>query len=111
MNELFVPLFSSSYNKKGGAIESNTDVSCLLFLFPFHYSIILQQIVEKFKPPPCMVSPLFWWSHKEREQVQGSGKVTNQHEVKMVLALALWILRNDKDTDIAILSPYRAQVC
>ena len=58
---------------------------------------------------------MFWWSHNQPETSYGGGLTTNNHEVKMVVSLCLWILSHSRDDeiskdDIAILSPYRAQV-
>ena len=64
-----------------------------------------------------MQTSVFWWSHNQREDSRGSGMVINNHEVKMVVSLCLWILSHggpDEDEigkdGIAVLTPYRAQV-
>lgn len=59
-----------------------------------------------------MATSVFWWDHKELETRSGGGQIINNHEVKMVVSLCLWILSNSDlgVGDITILTPYRAQV-
>eukprot|EP00731_Ephydatia_muelleri_P030230 Em0021g753a len=60
----------------------------------------------------CMATSVFWWDHKELETRSGGGQIINNHEVKMVVSLCLWILSNSDlgVGDITILTPYRAQM-
>ena len=62
-----------------------------------------------------MATSVFWWDHNKPESSNAGGQITNNHEVKMVVALCLWILScGDQDSigkdDITVLTPYRAQV-
>lgn len=73
------------------------------------------QIVGSIASLSCMESSVLWWSHDQLESNHGRGQVINNHEVKMVVSLSLWILHHgDQDkiskNDIVILTPYREQV-
>eukprot|EP00731_Ephydatia_muelleri_P033579 Em0032g41a len=63
----------------------------------------------------CMGSSVLWWSHDQPESNPEQGQLINNHEVKMVVSLSLWILYHGEQdkiskNDIVILTPYRSQL-
>ena len=73
------------------------------FLFP----------VQSVAHPKCMPSPLLWWSYPNESGFERSanGRIWNELEAKMAATYYYWLYSEGFNPwQIAILSPYRAQV-
>ncbi len=64
-----------------------------------------------------MSTSSYWWSYSEQKEKRVGTGIVNQHEVKMVISLCLWLLAQrhsdlgeTSDYTVSILTPYRAQV-
>ena len=109
MREEFVETFRHLYPH----LKSNVEVNDYFFIFEMSLLLLYSQLVKKNKPPRCIGSSMFFWTHSQPEEGGSSSRSKkNKVEVIEILRVMDALLHEQFDPrSITILTTYLEQAC